>query len=90
MLATLLLLPQDLFGGDGAAFAAAAAAGLNSADESLPYSTSELNAPEYSTDDFRMFQFKVRLRRGSGRAIWWQPNRRERGAGGRHAAAAAN
>ena len=62
MLATLmLLLPQELFGGDGAAFAAAAAAGLNSADESLPYSTSELNAPEYSTDDFRMFQFKVRL-----------------------------
>lgn len=51
---------QDLFGGsDAAAFAAAAAAGLNSADDSLPYSTSELNAPEYSTDDFRMFQFKV-------------------------------
>lgn len=55
---TLFPLPQDLFA-DGAAFAAAAAAGLNSADESLPYSTSELNAPEYSTDDFRMFQFKV-------------------------------
>ncbi len=55
-----LLAPQDLFGGaDGAAFAAAAAAGLNSADDSLPYSTSELNAPEYSTDEFRMFQFKV-------------------------------
>lgn len=53
--------PQDLFGGpDGAAFAAAAAVGLNSADDSLPYSTNELNAPEYSTDDFRMFQFKVR------------------------------
>ena len=51
---------QDLFGdGAAAAYAAAAAAGLNSADESLPYSTSELNAPEYSTDDFRMFQFKV-------------------------------
>ncbi|KAL4448901.1 hypothetical protein ABPG77_007618 [Micractinium sp. CCAP 211/92] len=53
-------LDEDLFGGaDGAAFAAAAAAGLNSADDSLPYSTSELNAPEYSTDEFRMFQFKV-------------------------------
>ena len=53
-------LPQDLFGDGGAAvYAAAAAVGLNSADESLPYSTSELNAPEYSTDDFRMFQFKV-------------------------------
>ncbi|KAL4422777.1 hypothetical protein ABPG75_008974 [Micractinium tetrahymenae] len=53
-------LDEDFFGGpDGAAFAAAAAAGLNSADDSLPYSTSELNAPEYSTDEFRMFQFKV-------------------------------
>lgn len=48
---------QDLFAADAAY--AAAAVGLNSADESLPYSTSELNAPEYSTDDFRMFQFKV-------------------------------
>ena len=62
-----LLLPQDLYGGDVFA-AAAAAAGLHpvdalpfstQGDESLPYSTSELNAPEYSTDDFRMFQFKV-------------------------------
>jgi hypothetical protein len=53
-------LEEDLFGDGGAAvYAAAAAAGLNSADDSLPYSTSELNAPEYSTDDFRMFQFKV-------------------------------
>jgi hypothetical protein len=50
---------QDLYASDAAAFAAAAATGLNCADESLPYSTSELNAPEYSTDDFRMYQFKV-------------------------------
>jgi hypothetical protein len=52
---------QDLFAGE-AALAAAAAVGMNSADESLPYSTAELNAPEYSTDDFRMFSFKVRPR----------------------------
>lgn len=48
---------QDLFAGEAAL---AAAVGLNSADETLPYSTAELNAPEYSTDDFRMFSFKVR------------------------------
>ncbi|PSC76370.1 Prolyl 4-hydroxylase subunit alpha-2 [Micractinium conductrix] len=53
-------LEEELFvGADASAFAAAAAVGLNAADESLPYSTSELNAPEYSTDNFRMFQFKV-------------------------------
>ncbi|KAI3430482.1 hypothetical protein D9Q98_005077 [Chlorella vulgaris] len=52
-------LEEDLYASDAAAFAAAAATGLNCADESLPYSTSELNAPEYSTDDFRMYQFKV-------------------------------
>ena len=45
--------------GDPAAFSAASA-GLNCADDRLPYSTAELNAPEYSTDDFRMFNFKVR------------------------------
>lgn len=57
-----LPMPQELFvGADASAFAAAAAVGLNAADESLPYSTSELNAPEYSTDNFRMFQFKVRM-----------------------------
>lgn len=33
--------------------------GANCADESLPYSTSELNAPEFSTDTFRMYHFKV-------------------------------
>lgn len=44
--------------GDLAAFPAASA-GLNCADDRLPYSTAELNAPEYSTDDFRMFSFKV-------------------------------
>ena len=57
--------PQGLFAcagvgpGDPAAFSAASA-GLNCADDRLPYSTAELNAPEYSTDDFRMFNFKVR------------------------------
>ncbi|GAB4820040.1 hypothetical protein N2152v2_007086 [Parachlorella kessleri] len=47
---------EDMFSGEAAL---AAAVGLNSADETLPYSTAELNAPEYSTDDFRMFSFKV-------------------------------
>lgn len=28
--------------------------------EGFPYSTSELTMPEYSTDDFRMYHFKVR------------------------------
>ena len=68
----LAALPQDLFGDGGAAvYAAAAAAGLNSADDSLPYSTSELNAPEYSTDDFRMFQFKVGSRRPAAERRMW-------------------
>lgn len=33
--------------------------GGNCADESLPYSTAELNAPEFSTPSFRMYHFKV-------------------------------
>lgn len=43
-----------------ASFAGLAATGLATADDGMPYSTNELNAPEYSTDDFRMYSFKVR------------------------------
>lgn len=50
----------ELFAAGESAFVAQV--GLNNADDSLPYSTAELNAPEYSTDDFRMFSFKVRAR----------------------------
>lgn len=32
---------------------------FNTADSNLPYSTAELTQAEYSTDDFRMFAFKV-------------------------------
>lgn len=46
---------EEDFLGDAGAYCV----GINSADESLPYSTTELNAPEYATDDFRMFSFKV-------------------------------
>lgn len=64
---------QELFAGEAAL---AAAVGLNSADDNLPYSTAELNAPEYSTDDFRMFSFKVRraVRRGRGAACDAMPH----------------
>lgn len=58
--ATLFL--QDYLSADAAAFAAMPWA----MQQSMPdegagggYSSSELNAPEYSSDDFRMFSFKV-------------------------------
>lgn len=66
--------------------------GQFNAQEGLPYSTSELTLPEYSTDDFRMFAFKVRTespsrdagRRGAlGEALTLTPTaRRARRSGG--------
>ena len=42
-------------------FAGYAATGTGGGDD-IPYSTNELNAPEYSSDEFRMYSFKVRER----------------------------
>lgn len=55
------IAPQDFLGGDHGAFVPTLNQCMNPAigDDGLPYSTSELNAAEYSTDDFRMFSFKV-------------------------------
>ncbi len=48
------------------------ASGAFNPNEGLPYSSSELTLPEYSTNEFRMFAFKVRtqskLSRPAGRA----------------------
>lgn len=64
-------LPQDLLGVapndlSGATYARFLPAGLQMPNqqalkqqETGPFNTSELNAPEYSTDEFRMFHFKV-------------------------------
>lgn len=52
---------EDAYLGNGGGLASLAPAihGVSHEEPGMIYSTSELNDPEYSTDDFRMFSFKV-------------------------------